>query len=124
MVKTAPKFQTLNGKETWISERLFVQEVLNHPGLPDASLATCRLPEGFTTQLHKLDGVDETYIIQQGIGLMRRGEDPPYAVGPGDCVFIARGTAQNIANTGTGDLVFTVLCLPRWTSESYSALEP
>ncbi len=44
-------------------------------------------------------------------------------VKPGDSVTIPVGTAQRIANVGTGDLVFLVLCTPRFVPECYRNLE-
>lgn len=122
MVKNIDSFKTPHPGETWIAEGLFVTEILNHPDLPEASLARCRLPAGRTTQLHSLS-VDETYIIETGQGLMEK-EGRRFEVGPGDNIFIPRHVPQCIANTGKTDLVFSCLCLPRFAPDCYTALEP
>ena len=122
MVKTAPKFQTLNPKEQWTEERIFVQEALNHPGLPEVSLATCRVQAGVTTQLHALS-VSETYVIRRGAGKMEKDGTAPFDVRPGDCVHIPAGVAQRITNNGDTDLIFDVICTPRFEPECYTALE-
>lgn len=122
MVKSAPKFQTVNPQEYWIEERIFVQEAMNHPGLPEVSLATCRVPAGVTTQLHALS-VNETYVIRRGAGKMEKDGAAPFDVGPGDCVHIPAGVAQRISNSGDDDLIFDVICTPRFESKCYTALE-
>ena len=73
MTIPAGPFKSPNQEETWISERLFVRELLNHPDVKAASLARCRVPKGVTTERHSLD-IDEIYIIEQGTGLMEKGD--------------------------------------------------
>lgn len=122
MVKTEQKFQTTNPEERWIEERIFVRETLNHPDLPEISLAACRVPIGVITQLHTLS-VSETYIIRSGAGKMEKDGSAPYDVGPGDCVHIPAGVSQRISNTGDDDLIFDVICTPRFEPSCYKALE-
>jgi len=115
----AVKIQRQNAGEVWIDEGLFVTELLNDPASPGLSVARCRLPGLATTQRHWLS-VDEWYLIEAGDGLMHLGEET-FAVGPGDTVMITQGTAQAITNTQETDLVFQVVCTPRFTPACYTA---
>ena len=47
----------------------------------------------------------------------------PVKVSPGDVVEIPAGTAQRITNHDTEDLLFLGICLPRFTPDTYTALE-
>ncbi len=108
--------------EVWTDERCYVREILNDPRVPKVSLAECRVEPGVTTALHRLS-VDEWYLIGAGKGLMQVGDERPFPVGAGDTVAIPAGTAQRITNRGTTDLLFQCLCLPRFTPDTYEALE-
>lgn len=110
------------GAEFWTSERCYITERINTSDVPAFSLADCRVEPGVTTQLHSLD-VDEWYFIVAGEGRMEVGGGPAYPVAPGDTVAIARGESQRICNTGTVDLVFQCVCIPRFRPEGYQALE-
>lgn len=111
-----------DSEERWTGERCFIRERLNDAKSPALSVATARVAAGTTTELHSLD-VDEWYLIGEGQGRMEIGDEPPFDVGPGDSVFIPAGRSQRIANTGASDLVFDCVCTPRFTPESYTALE-
>lgn len=108
--------------EVWTRERCFIAERINQESIPEFSLADCRVEPGVTTELHSLN-VDEWYYIVAGCGNMEVGGGAPYAVGPGDCVAIARGESQRISNTGETDLVFQCVCVPRFQPQGYQALE-
>lgn len=99
-----------------------IREHLNTDALPDVSLASCRVQPGVTTELHALS-VHEWYVIESGEGLMRVGDDEPFAVGPGDSVSIPPGREQQISNTGSGDLLFLCVCVPRFTPDCYASRE-
>ena len=114
--------KSLIGEETWTRERCYITERINDASIPEFSLAGCRVEPGVTTELHCLD-VDEWYLITEGDGSMEVGGNPPYAVGPGDTVSIARGVSQRISNTGGADLVFQCICIPRFRAEGYQPLE-
>lgn len=111
-----------NHEEVWSSERLFVRELLNEPGIPEVSLARCRVPPGTTTELHELS-VREWYVIAEGSGLMELDSTNRFAVGRGDTVAIPARTSQRITNTGDTDLVFQCICIPRFTPDCYKSLE-
>ena len=110
------------GQEFATSERCFITEYVNRASLPSVSLARARVAEGVTTALHTVT-IDEWYLIQSGSGLMFLGEAEPFPVGPGDTVHIPPGCPQKILNTGTGDLLFFCVCVPRFTPDRYRALE-
>jgi mannose-6-phosphate isomerase-like protein (cupin superfamily) len=103
-------------------ERCAILESWNDASDPTVSIARARIGPGITTQLHRVD-VDERYLIVEGRGVASVGELPDTEVGPGDVVVIPAGTPQRIANPGDSDLVFYCVCSPRFTQESYHALE-
>lgn len=104
-------------------ERCHITEILNHPSLPAFSLARARVEPGVTTQLHALS-VREIYIVLSGEGEVSGGTGQSFRIGPGDAVDIPAGAPQQVANTGTTDLVFLCACLPGFTAESYTPLGP
>jgi len=118
MEKSRPE----NTDEFWTSERVYIAELYNTETRSDVSLARARVDPGVTTQLHSLS-VREVYIILEGTGLMDNGQQEPIAVGPGDHVDIAPGEPQRIKNTGSTPLLLLCLCTPRFTPDSYQALE-
>lgn len=103
-------------------ERCYIRELLNDASLPDVSLARTRVLPGVTTQLHTLT-VLEWYVIEDGRGLMRVGDAPPFPVGGGDVIRILPGTDQQISNVGDSDLLFLCVCTPRFTPACYSSRE-
>lgn len=109
-------------EEVWTNERCYITELMNDPAVPEVSLAQCRVSPGTTTQLHKLS-VKEWYVIGKGSGLMELDSAAPFEVCPGDTVAIAAGTPQRITNTGSADLIFRCVCIPRFTPECYESLE-
>lgn len=111
-----------NCDEFWTSERVYIKEMYNSEARPDVSLAQARVEPGITTQLHSLS-VREVYIILEGTGLMDDGTQAPITVGPGDHIDVAPGEPQRIKNTGTTSLLLLCLCTPRFTPNSYKALE-
>ena len=120
---TAPLIPAADAaEEVWTTERCFIREIVNVDRIPEWSLARTRVEPGVTTELHRLT-VAEWYLIKHGEGRMEVGDYPPFDVVPGDTVAIPAGTSQRITNSGSEDLVFDCLCVPRFTPESYTALE-
>jgi mannose-6-phosphate isomerase-like protein (cupin superfamily) len=109
-------------KEFWTEERCYITELLNDPASPDASLAIARVESGVTTQLHKLVGVSERYIVRKGRGVVEV-DGVKQLLGVGDQVVIPADAAQRITNTGDTDLEFYCLCVPRFRPGSYVSLE-
>lgn len=110
------------GKEFWTEERCYITELLNDRASPDASLAVARVEPGVTTQLHKLVGVSERYIVRKGKGIIEV-DGIAHPLGAGDQAVIPADTAQRITNTGETDLEFYCLCVPRFRPGSYVSLE-
>lgn len=110
------------GKEFWTAERCFITELLNTTSQPEVSLARTRVEPGVTTQLHQLS-VCEWYVIESGSGLMRVGDERPFAVGPGDTVTVPKHAPQQITNSGNEDLCFLCICTPKFSQDCYTSLE-
>jgi mannose-6-phosphate isomerase-like protein (cupin superfamily) len=111
-----------DNKELWYRERCFIRELVNTPEIPDFSLAETRVEPGVRTELHKLD-VNEWYVIRSGCGKMELDGGPWFDVTAGDVVSIPANISQRIENTGANDLIFECVCLPRFTTAGYVALE-
>ena len=109
-------------EEMWTTERCYITELLNSVDQPEVSLARTRVEPGVTTELHRLS-VFEWYVIEAGHGLMRVGDEAPFAVGPGDTVAIPKKTAQQITNSSQENLCFLCLCTPRFSQKCYTSLE-
>jgi mannose-6-phosphate isomerase-like protein (cupin superfamily) len=108
--------------EFWTDERCYITELHNCDASPEASLALARVEAGVTTQLHRLDGVCERYIVRKGEGMLEV-DGARRRLGEGDQFVIPAGAAQRIENTGAGDLEFYCLCTPRFFPASYVNLE-
>ncbi len=112
----------MENKEFWTRERCFIKELLNHSNAPNVSLAVARVAPGVTTQLHALAGVNETYIVRKGKGIVEvDGSKIP--VSTNDTVFIGKDIPQRISNVGSEDLEFYCLCMPRFQQNCYINLE-
>lgn len=109
--------------EFFTRERCHIKEVLNDQKSPGLSIARCRVEVGVTTELHALCGTAETYLIEEGKGLMDDGVCVPFVVEAGDCVNISPGHAQRIKNTGTEELKFMVICTPGFRPACYEPRE-
>jgi len=103
-------------------ERCFITELRNVPEDGACSIARARVPPGVTTELHRLRGVVEHYVILDGQGMVEVAGQPN-PVARLDVVTIPAESPQRITNTGSGDLTFLCVCLPRWVPESYESLE-
>ena len=108
--------------EYFTEERCYITEICNSPISPDGSLAIARVPAGVTTQLHYLNGINETYIIIEGEGEVEVDESF-YLVSTGDQVAIPAGVSQRITSLGQNDLRFYCLCVPRFLPDAYVNLE-
>lgn len=108
--------ETLTREKTWITE------LMNHPDVPQVSLATARVQPGVTTELHRVD-VNEWYVLIAGTGLMEVEGEDPFEVTVGDSVAIPAGASQRITNVGDSDLLFHCVCSPRFTPAGYQLVE-
>ena len=112
-----------NPQEFYTPERCHIVELLNDDSSPQLSMARCRVEPAVTTQLHALRATGESYFIEQGMGEMNDGGDVWIKVSKGDLVIIPSGHPQRIRNIGTQDLIFLVLCRPKFEAECYQNLE-
>lgn len=108
--------------EFWTGERCFITELMNDPAEPAVSLAVARVEPGVTTQLHRLDGVTERYVVRKGRGIVEV-DSIQQRLETGDQALIPAGAAQRIENDGDTDLEFYCVCTPRFFPESYIDLE-
>ena len=117
ILKHAPK------SEYYFREGCFITELSNGGHDPAASLARARVEPGRTTAWHALQGTVERYVILEGAGLVEIGDLPPQDVAPGDVIVIPAGCRQRITCTGPSDLIFLVVCTPRFDAANYINLE-
>lgn len=110
-------------EEFYTEERCHIVELLNDDASPQLSMARCRVEPGIITQLHALDQTEETYFIENGSGVMDDGEGHLIEVGVGDSVRIVENHPQRIRNNSKSDLIFLVVCKPRFLPECYLNLE-
>ena len=108
--------------EFYTDERCYITEILNCTESPDVSLAIARVKPGVTTQLHRLSGVAESYVVLRGTGVAEV-EHQRFPVIAGDKVIIPIGAPQRISNDGEIDLEFYCVCLPRFEPACYVNLE-
>lgn len=106
--------------EFFTRERCFIKEILNDPASGALSIARCRVAPGVTTELHSLLKTAETYLIEAGTGRMDDAQSPAFTVCAGDSVTIPPNHPQRIQNTGKDDLIFLVICTPRFEPACYT----
>ena len=102
-----------------IAEGCFIQEVANDAGDPHVSISRARVPPGVATEWHRLQGIEERYVIVSGRGSVEVGDLPATEVTAGDVVRIPADMRQRITNIGVGDLVFWCVCSPRFVQSAY-----
>ena len=100
-------------------EGCWILEVANDGDDEAVSIARARVPAAGTTEWHRLDGIEERYIIVSGRGRAEVGDLDPTDVGPGDVVRIPANTWQRITNTEQADLIFYCVCTPRFRADAY-----
>ena len=105
--------------EYFFREGCFITELSNSDHDPAASLARARVEPGRTTAWHALRDTVERYVILEGMGLAEIGDLSPQSVSPGDVVVIPEGCRQRITCTSDCDLIFLVVCTPRFESSNY-----
>jgi len=116
------QFSSKGSRAFFTRERCFITEILNDPDVPNISIARCCVVPGVTTELHRLSKTREIYVIETGEGEMDDGTSEPFSVRAGDCVTLPTAHPQRICNTGSVDLIFQVICTPRFVPECYEAL--
>jgi len=111
--------KTNESEEYWFEEGCYIIEIANDPGDESLSIARARVKPGTSTKAHMLDGVAERYIIIEGTGRVEVGDTFVETVGQGDVVRIPPYTCQKITNLGDVDLLFYVICTPRFSHDCY-----
>jgi mannose-6-phosphate isomerase-like protein (cupin superfamily) len=108
--------------EYYFAEGCFILELSNTAVDAAVSIARARVKPGVTTQLHRLQGVVERYVLLAGVGRAVIGGLDPQTVRAGDVVIIPPECPQQITNIGDDDLVFLAICSPRFQHEVYEAM--
>ena len=116
------RIKSQGGDAFFTRERCFITEILNHGDSPELSVARCRVEPGVTTELHRLRGTREVYVIEAGAGVMDDGTCEPIPLNIGDALLIPAGHQQRLCNTGPVDLSFQVVCTPRFMPNCYEPL--
>ena len=114
--------RTPESHEYFFDEGCHILELSNSDDDTAVSIARARVEPGVTTRLHRLIDTTERYVILQGEGWVEIGDEPKLAVQRGDVVRIAPMVSQRICNTGNEDLVFLVICNPRFMPDCYHEL--
>jgi mannose-6-phosphate isomerase-like protein (cupin superfamily) len=108
-------------RESLTHENSFILELANDPSDPDVSIARARVLPGVTTEWHRVNDIDERYVIVRGKGKVEVGNLPPAIVSEDDVVRIPANTPQRITNVGDVDLVFFCVCSPRFAQSAYAS---
>ena len=110
--------------EYFFEEGCYILECSNSDSDPSLSIARARLEPNTQTKLHKLDKTIERYIILQGQGEVTLGDSTMNClvqnIKANDVVIIPKNYPQSIKNTGNQDLIFLVICTPRFNADNYS----
>ncbi len=87
------------------------------------SLAEEVLPAGKSVSRHYHLDTEEVYYILQGEGRMTVGGEVRM-VAAGDAIFIPRGSAHTLENTGHTPMTLLLVCGPAYSYEDHHAGEP
>ena len=110
------------GKEYLLrDEGCQILELVNTEAEPAYSVARARIMAGAATKKHTLIETTEWYLVLKGRGRLFTGAEAEREVGPGSLTRIPPGVSQFIVNTGKSELVFLVICRPRFTMECYTS---
>lgn len=121
--KTPVILSTPESKEYYFEEGCFILELENSDKERNLSIARARVKPGKTTKLHRLQDIIERYVIISGTGLVEIGDLQPKKVTAGDVVIIPSMCLQRIKNIDSTDLIFLVICMPRFRTENYQAID-
>lgn len=110
--------------EYYFEEGCYILEYSNSDTDPGLSIARARLTPKTETKLHKLYQTVERYIILQGegkviLGNKQNNQLTESKVEAGDIVIIPENCPQAIRNIGQDDLIFLVICTPRFSISNY-----
>lgn len=110
-------------EEYYFEEGCYIVELSNHSKDSELSVARARVLPNTETKPHALKGTVERYIIEKGQGEVRLNSEIKKVVSAGDTVIIPEDCLQSIRNTGEEDLVFLVICTPRFKVENYREID-
>jgi mannose-6-phosphate isomerase-like protein (cupin superfamily) len=115
-----PAYVTRDGSEI----RELMHPAVHGAGLRVArqSLAEATVLPGQRTVLHRHAVTEELYHVTAGNGIMTLGKQR-FAVGAGDTVCIAPGTAHCIENQGSAKLTLLCACSPAYSHSDTELLE-
>ena len=122
MTRLSNVFSTDLEKEYYSDEGCFITEIMNQPSISNLSLARARVVVGGLTEAHSLKNTEEIYYITQGSGIATI-DGRRINLHKGDCLRIETGQVQRIENTGTVDLIFLCICLPRFEQDNYLSIK-
>jgi mannose-6-phosphate isomerase-like protein (cupin superfamily) len=106
--------------EYFFEEGCYIWELSNSSEDHGLSIARARVRPNTSTKLHRLENTVERYIILEGEGQVRLGNHSPQTVNAGDVIIIPQNCPQAISNSShTEDLVFLVICTPRFIIDNY-----
>ena len=112
-----PKIVKANSLHPYLTlERCFIAENFSDK---EVSVAVAIVKPGITTKAHRLEGIQEIYIITAGEGTIVLSGLEPAQVSVGDVIVIPAGASQKITNTGKTDLEFYCVCTPRFNEACY-----
>ncbi len=118
---TTPEIISNNeNSEYYFDEGCYIWELANSDTEKNLSIARARVLPNTSTKQHKLANTTERYVILEGTGDVILNHQETTHVSKGDVVIIPPNCPQAIINTGADDLVFMVLCTPRFIIENYS----
>lgn len=107
-------------QEYFFDEGCYILELCNSAEHQELSIARARVKPNQETELHALIDTAERYIIQQGQGIATI-DAQKYIVSTNDVLLIKPNVSQKIHNTGKNDLIFLVVCTPRFQPECYQS---
>jgi len=113
---------TESDQEYFFKEGCYILELSNSEQDEGLSIARARVTPGVSTQCHQLSQTIERYIILSGEGLVSLNRQSPQKVVQNDVVIIPKNCPQSIKNIGSSDLIFLVICTPRFLPENYQAV--
>ena len=115
--------KTDSSQEYFFKEGCYILELSNSPKDEGLSIARARVEQGMSTQLHQLSDTIERYVILEGEGEVTLGTLPPQAVAKHDVIIIPADCPQSIVNAGQDDLIFLVICSPRFFPKNYQEVK-
>ncbi|MGI9221931.1 MAG: cupin domain-containing protein [Woeseiaceae bacterium] len=119
-----PQIQrTDESEEFYTEERCHILELANSDSDAGLSIARIRVEPGVTTALHSIIDTVERYVILSGSGRVAVEGLEAQDVQRNDVVIIPAGATQRITNTSDTELIFLVICTPRFEQARYQHLE-